>query len=204
MEKKQLILKLIIGLVCSTGIHAQTSLYRDIKANRVGDVITVILQESTSGSSTADKDAASTTDGSATGSVSGNFLPFEPVFGSGATVNFGSNQRNNSVQRQLLQGFISVQIKEVTPSGSLIVEGSRQTEVNGEVHEMSLSGIVRPIDVNGMNEVLSYRIANANISYHKKGGLKGNKKDRGRLRKIAFGALSLGLGAAIIMNQTDG
>jgi flagellar L-ring protein precursor FlgH len=181
--------------------NAQTSLYRDVKANKVGDVITVILKESTSGSSTSDSKLSTNTGGSAGGAVTGNFLPFQPTFGSDAQVNFDSDQKNLSNQRQLLEGFISVQIKDVTPGGDLVVEGNRLTEVNGETHEMMLTGIVRPNDVNSDNQVLSYRIANANISYLKKGGVNSKTKDRGLLKKAAFGVLSAGLGAAIILRQ---
>ncbi len=180
---------------------AQNSLYRDVKAGKVGDIITVILRESTSGSSTSDSKLSSSTDGAAGGSVSGNFLPFEPTFGSDASVKYGSDQRNLSNQRQLLEGFISVQIKEVTPTGDLMVEGNRLTEVNGEVHKMSLSGIVRQNDVNSQNQVLSYRIADANISYQKQGGINSKTKNKGWLKKAAFGALSIGLGAAVILRE---
>ncbi|SMO95817.1 flagellar basal body L-ring protein FlgH [Gracilimonas mengyeensis] len=180
---------------------AQSSLYTDVKAKQIGDVITVILRESTSGSSTSDTQLSTSANGGTEGAVASNFLPFEPTFGAEANVNYGSDQRNLANQRQLLEGFISVQVKEVTPSGDLLVEGNRLTEVNGEVHEMSLSGIVRQNDVNSQNQVLSYRIANANISYQKKGGINPKTKDRGLLKKAVLGAVSLGMGAAILLRQ---
>ncbi|MFP8488635.1 flagellar basal body L-ring protein FlgH [Gracilimonas sp. Q87] len=192
---------LISGLLWPQIASAQKSLYRDVKANTVGDVITVILLESTNGSSTSDARLSSSASGSAGGSMSGNFMPFKPTFGADATVNYGSDQKNLSNQRQLLEGFISVQIKEVTPNGDLIVEGNRLTEVNGEVHEMMLNGIVRQNDVNSDNEVLSYRIANANISYQKKGGINPKTKNRGILKKAAIGVVSLGLSAVVILKQ---
>lgn len=191
------------ALLWPAAISAQNSLYQDVKANQVGDVITVILQESTSGSSTSDSKLSSSAGGSAAGSMTGNFLPFEPTFGSDATVNYGADQKNLSNQRQLLEGFVSVQIIEVTPNGDLIVKGNRITEVNGEVHEMKLDGVVRPTDVNNRNEVLSYRIANANISYLKKGGVSRKTRDKGLIKKVAFGALTAGLGAAVIMQSLD-
>ena len=194
---------LILAIIWPTISNAQNSLYRDVKANSVGDVITVILQESTSGSSTSDSKLSSSAAGTAGGSVTGNFLPFQPTFGTDANVNYGSDQKNLSNQRQLLEGYISVQITEVTPNGDLIVKGNRLTEVNGEIHEMKLDGVVRPTDVNNRNEVLSYRIANANISYLKKGGISKKSRDRKILRKVVFGAVSAGLGAAIIMKAMD-
>jgi flagellar L-ring protein FlgH len=180
---------------------AQTSLYRDVKANQVGDIITVVLVENISGSSTSDARRSSNANGSATGSVSGNFIPFEPTFGSGVKVDYGSDSRNLASQRQLLEGFMSVQIVDVTPLGDLIVQGTRVTEINGETHEMSLKGTVRPNDVDSNNRVLSYRVANANISYQKKGGFAEATKRRGLMRRIVYTGVGLALGAAILARE---
>lgn len=176
------------------------SLFSDVKASQVGDIITVILTENISGSSTADARKSSNANGTASGSVSGNFIPFEPTFGSGAQVNYGSDERNLSNQRQLLEGLMSVQIVEVTPLGDLIVQGTRSTEINGEIHEMKLTGTVRQNDVDSRNRVLSYRVANADISYQQKGGLHEITKRRGMIRRIVLGGVGLALGAAIFMN----
>ena len=169
----------------------------------MGDIITVVLRENLQGSSTTDSKVTSNSNGQATGSLSGNFLPFEPVFGSGVSVNYGSDQKNLATQRQLLEGYVSVQIVEVTEQGDLIVEGKRQTEVNGEVHEMSIAGTVRVNDIDGRNQVLSYRIANAAISYQKMGGIKDKKGSRGILKKVVFGGLGAGLAAAAILRTNS-
>lgn len=188
---------------CFTAVHAQNSLYSDVKAKRVGDIITVVLKENTMGSSTTDSKLSSNSNGQADGSISGNFLPFEPVFGSGVSVNYGSDQKNLATQRQLLEGFVSVQIIEVTDRGDLMVEGSRMTQVNGEVHEMSISGTVRQNDIDGRNQVLSYRIANANISYQKMGGMKDNKRSKGIIKKAVLGGVVGILTAAVVMRSSN-
>ncbi|MEX2600488.1 MAG: flagellar basal body L-ring protein FlgH, partial [Balneolaceae bacterium] len=94
-----------------------------------------------------------------------------------------------------------VQIVDVSPSGDLVVEGVRSTEINGELHEMSLSGVIRPSDVDSRNRVLSYRVANANIRYDKKGGVRGLTKQRGLLRRAIFVGVGAALGAAILLND---
>lgn len=169
----------------------------------MGDIITVVLRENLQGSSTTDSKVTSNTNGQATGSLSGNFMPFEPVFGSGASVNYGTDQKNLATQRQLLEGFVSVQIVEVNNQGDLIVEGKRQTEINGEVHEMSIAGTVRVNDIDGQNQVLSYRIANAEISYQKMGGFKDKKGNKGILKKVVFGGIGAGLAAAAILRSNS-
>jgi flagellar L-ring protein precursor FlgH len=188
-------------LLLSGDVLAQFSLYSDVKAKRVGDIITVVLKENMQGSSTTDSNVKSSVNGQASGSLSGNFMPFEPVFGSGASVNYDNDQKNVATQRQLLEGFVSVQIVEVTERGDLIVEGKRQTEINGEVHEMSISGTVRQNDIDGRNQVLSYRIANAQISYQKMGGMKDNKRSKGLIKKVVFGSVGAILTAAAVLKS---
>lgn len=196
-----IILSLCGMIFIPSHVKAQSSLYSDVKASQVGDIITVILTENISGSSSADARNSTNSNASASGSVSGNFIPFEPTFGSGAQVDYGSDQRNNSAQRQLLEGLMSVQIVEVTPLGDLIVQGTRSTEINGETHEMKLSGTVRQNDVDSQNRVLSFRVANADISYQQKGGIHEITKKRGRIKRIVLGGIGIALGAAIYMNQ---
>lgn len=193
----------LLGLLILSSVpaYAQASLYKDNKANQVGDIITVILVENISGSSTSDSRKSSNADGGASGSVSGNFLPFEPTFGSDVNVNYGSDERNSAGQRQLLEGHMSVRIIEVTPSGDLIVEGTRKTEINSEIHEMNLTGTVRPGDVDTNNQVLSYRVANADISYQKQGGLDEIKQRRGFIKRVVFAGVGVLLGAVIITRE---
>lgn len=184
-------------------VAAQHSLYRDVKANRIGDIITIVLVENISGSTTSDSRSATSIDGSATGTVSGNFLPYEPTFGTGANVDYGSDERNLANQRQLLEGYVSVRIVEVDQTGNLVVEGSRHTEINGEIHEMSIRGIVRTNDIDNRNRVLSYKLANADIKYQKKGGLLESVKPKGSFSRLAFRLVSAGLAAIAIKKAME-
>ncbi|MEX0680367.1 MAG: flagellar basal body L-ring protein FlgH [Balneolales bacterium] len=184
-----------------TTVFGQHSLYRDVKANQVGDIITVVLMENISGSSTTDSRQASNTGGQVSGSTSGNFLPFEPYFGSDASVAYNSDERNLANQRQLLQGHLSVQITEISERGDLIVNGNRITEINGELHEVKLKGIVRSNDVDSDNSVPSYRVANAEISYQKKGGYRQLSRRAGFTRRIIFWGVSAAMGAAILVRE---
>lgn len=205
MDKNNIVMKYVYltGIVLmlfliAEPVVAQHSLYRDVKANRVGDIITIVLVENISGSTTSDARSASSIDGSATGTVSGNFLPYEPTFGTGARVDYGSDERNLANQGQLLEGYVSVQIVEVDQMGNLVVEGSRQTEINGEVHEMNIRGLVRTNDIDNRNRVLSYKLANADIKYQKKGGLIDSVKPKKSFSRLAFRLVSVGLAAITI------
>lgn len=205
MEKNIMIKKtlFVAFLVALTGlfstVEAQRSLYQDIKAHQIGDIITIILTENISGTSSSDARNSADSNAGANGSVSGNFIPFQPTFGSDVNVNYGENQRNSSSQGQLLKGLMSVQIKDVTESGDLLVEGTRLTEINGERHEMNLVGTVRPMDIDSQNRVHSYRVANADIVYKQHGGrFSGATKKRGFLTRAVLTGLGVALGAVIV------
>lgn len=184
----------VLILTLALPASAQRSLYRDNKASRVGDVITVILVENISGSSTRDERATSNQSGQLQGSLGGNIMPLEPFFSSDASVSSNSNSNFLANQQQLLQGNLSVRIIDVTPTGDLVVEGSRSTEINGEKHWVKLSGLVRPTDVDNTNSVLSYRVANAEISYLKEESLQQAWRRPGKLRR----AVMYGIGATLV------
>lgn len=61
--------------------------------------------------------------------------------------------------------------------------------VNGEVHSMKLTGVVRPTDVQTSNTIMSYQIAQANIEYERKGGMKRSIFKPGRV--VRFGAFAV-------------
>lgn len=184
----------ILILSIAMPANAQRSLYRDIKAGKVGDVITVILVENISGSSTRDERASSNQTGQLQGSLGGNIMPLEPFFSSDASVSSNTNSNFLANQQQLLRGNLSVRIIDVTPNGDLVVEGSRATEINGEKHWVKLSGMVRPSDVDNTNSVLSYRVANAEISYMKEESIKQAWRKPGKLRR----AVMYGIGATLV------
>ena len=64
-----------------------------------------------------------------------------------------------------LTGTISTIVTEVLPNGDLRIEGKREVTVNSETQLMSISGIVRRVDVDTKNTVLSSAIADAKIEY---------------------------------------
>lgn len=193
---------LLLFTVPAVQVSAQNSLFSDVKAANIGDIITIVLAENISGSSTADSRKSSNVDGSTSGTMTGNFLPFEPTFGSNVRVNYGSDSRNLATQRQLLQGYFSVEIVNITPLGNLQVQGSRRTIINGETHEMSLNAHVRSSDIDNRNRVLSYRLANAEISYQKIGGdLNQLKEGRGFLRRAIFIGVGVLLTSVVVANQ---
>lgn len=138
-------------------------LFDDRRANRVGDIVTIRLEERT----TSRKSAETNYSKSSSQSVD------EPtLFGSmvGDLVNrFGSNSDFNggaeSDQSNSLQGTISAVVAEVLPNGLLIIQGEKWLNLNRGEEYVRVSGLVRPEDIDGANTISSMRLADARIAY---------------------------------------
>ncbi len=153
-------------------------LYEDIKARRIGDILTVRLIENTDGSkstnTTADRQSTTTVTNPTILGASPEFnVPGFVPLTSTKNLNLETNLSSNSAfegsgessQKNKLTGDISVTVVEVLPNGNLIVRGEKRLTINNGNEYISLSGIVRPIDIQSDNSVLSTQIADATIMY---------------------------------------
>ena len=146
-------------------------LFMDNRARRVGDLLTVSVNENTGATNTearamkkdtaassdinfAGKAAAGGTTKSASGDLSGGSTSDRSFQG---TANFSS-------ERQLLDQM-TVTVVDILPNGNLVVEGYRRRLVQNETRLLRVSGIVRPNDIEIPNQVDSRFIANFNVSY---------------------------------------
>jgi len=152
--------------------NGRAYLYEDIRAMRVGDIITVKIVEKHKGSKTADTSAEreSTVKNSITGNTIGipdmvlnKFQANSLGIDASAKGKFGG--KGATSREDTLTGTLSAMVTEVFPNGDLRIEGSREVTVNSEKQTMILSGIVRRVDVDTKNTVLSSAIADAKIQY---------------------------------------
>ena len=91
---------------------------------------------------------------------------------------------------------------EVDRAGNLTIEGERRLNVDGDVHLMTVRGVVRAADVGPSNTVLSYQIANADVVYAQEGG--GPKFLKGRfLTLVGTVAVIVGVLALGAMSGSD-
>jgi flagellar L-ring protein precursor FlgH len=146
-------------------------LFVDERARRIGDVLTIQVQEQTNignqDQRQLSKDAKAsgifTFKGSTQGgkSTRSGQVDFEP---SGSSQRAFDGTSNYTVGRSFID-TLSVTVIDVLPNGNLVVEGFRRQVVTGEQRMMRVSGIVRPDDITLTNTVLSQFIANLQISY---------------------------------------
>ncbi|MDH5693477.1 MAG: flagellar basal body L-ring protein FlgH [Gammaproteobacteria bacterium] len=150
------------------------SLFSDVSAKRVGDVITVILQENTN---------ASKSTSTQTQKESNVDIPVPTIFGQGITYkgqnilsanlesDRGFSGQGDSSQSNRLTGRVTVTVSEVLANGYLVVQGEKRLTLNQGSEHIRFSGIVRPADIRSDNTVLSSTVANAQIIYGGTGAL---------------------------------
>ena len=150
--------------------NGRAYMFEDLRASRVGDIVIVQIVEqhkgSKSASTTADRD--STFDGKVGGSFfSLNNLASAMAGGTELNMDFQNEfEGSGSTSREdTLTGTIAARVVEVMPNGDLRIKGRREVTVNSEKQTMIISGIVRRIDLDTQNTVLSTNIANAKIQY---------------------------------------
>ncbi|MFK7828968.1 MAG: flagellar basal body L-ring protein FlgH [Congregibacter sp.] len=150
------------------------SLFTDVRAHQIGDIVSVLLVEQTSAAKSADTGL----DKSSNTSITDPTLFGAPVTINGR-YNLGSSlQSSNSFegegtsnQSNSLQGSIAVQVSRVLPNGNLVVQGEKWIRINQGDEYIRLRGIVRPADVGPNNTIASTQIADARISYSGTGPL---------------------------------
>lgn len=145
------------------------SLTQDRRAYRVGDILTVRLDESTQASKQARTNFGKKNDVT---------IGVPQAFGHSVDKLSGSvdgdrnfNGNASSQQQNSLRGSITVAVFKVLPNGVLAVRGEKWLTLNQGDEYMRVTGLVRADDVERDNTVSSQRIANARISYAGRGAL---------------------------------
>ncbi len=146
-----------------------SSLLRDQRAIRAGDILTVVLNEATQSSKSAgtsfDKSAEI---GIEIPSLFGKAVPDANTSAEGSREFSGSAR---SSQQNTLLGFIAVTVHKVLPNGTLLIKGEKTLHLNQGDEFIRLSGLVRIDDIDTNNYISSQQIANAVISYSGEGAL---------------------------------
>ena len=151
----------------------EQNLYDDRKAFRVGDIITITLNEKTQASKKANSDIQKDNK---------TKMGLTSLFGSGMTTNnpigggdlslsaeYGGSRDakgdSQAGQSNSLTGSITVTVAEVLPNGILSVRGEKWMTLNTGNELVRIAGLVRADDIATDNTVSSTRVADARITY---------------------------------------
>jgi flagellar L-ring protein precursor FlgH len=144
------------------------NIYADTKAKRVGDIISVELQENTQASKNAKTEYGrdQNYDLNPIAGLGGNNVNL-----GGDSIQLGVSSSNaftgdsKSDQSNSLSGTISVSVLKVFANGNLLVRGEKWIALNTGKEYLRLTGIIRQQDISANNSIASTKIANARIEY---------------------------------------
>lgn len=85
-----------------------------------------------------------------------------------------------------ITGSIGAIVTSVLPNGNITIFGQRELKVNNEAQYITVSGIVRPKDIDGDNRVKSTYLADARIEYSGRGVIADTQKVGWLTRVLAF------------------
>ncbi len=150
------------------------ALFEDQKARKVGDILTVLLVETT----TAKTSAATSTNKKTNSTITGPKILGQSVTYNGVQIldnSLGSNHdfsgSGDSTQSNALNGNIGAIVVRRLANGNLVIRGEKNLQLNQGDETVSVEGVVRPEDIAPDNSIPSSRIANARIAYSGKGTL---------------------------------
>ncbi len=166
--------------------YMANSLYSDMTARRVGDIITITLSENTNASKSAGTSTSkdTTVDLDTITGLGGQALNI-----GGQSVQLGVSSSNEfegdaaTNQSNSLSGNISVTVVEVLPNDNLVIRGEKWLTLNHGDEYIRLTGIIRLSDISPENEVFSTKIANARIQYSGTGSF-ASAQEKGWLTKF--------------------
>lgn len=162
--------------------------FRDVKARRLGDLVTVQVVEATSAIQEA------TTESSRASEVSYNVNNLAGAEKKVAELpNLISADRSSTFtgdaatsRRSTVSTSLTARVVEVFPNRNLLIEANREVLVNGERQLVTLRGVVRPTDISADNVVLSTRIAEMELEVDGR-GLVADAQKPGWLFKVLNG-----------------
>jgi flagellar L-ring protein precursor FlgH len=156
-----------------SNFSVMTDLTRDPRASRVDDVVTILVSESnsavTSGATQTSRKS------SANSSITGL-----PGIKSAAATTMLSNLAKMSGDTELngqgttsrtttLKTNLTARVTRVLPNGFLVIEGTKNVQINSEWQVVTVRGVVRPADLASDNTVPSQRIAQLEVKLDGKG-----------------------------------
>lgn len=155
--------------------NTSVSLFEDIRARRVGDILTVVLAEKTDAKKEASTTTAKDTNvdlgnptvmGAPLSFNSPGFLPKRSLtLANSVDTAQKFNGTGDSTQSNSLTGNVTVTVVEVLANGNLVVRGEKTLRINQGDEYLRVSGVVRPADISSSNSVLSTQLADARIAY---------------------------------------
>jgi flagellar L-ring protein precursor FlgH len=144
---------------------------RDMRASQVDDVLTVVVAEQASAVTTGNTKTArvsSTKNNiSALAGVTKAVGPWANLAGVSGDTELSGQGTTSRVTT--LSTTLTARVTHVLPNGGLVVEASKDIQINSERQTITVRGVVRPADIGPNNSVQSDRLGQLEVRVNGKG-----------------------------------
>ena len=143
----------------------------DLRANRVGDIVTVLVAERASAVASGDvKTQRQSNVKSSVNALAGIKRAAGPLANlAGASTQTALDGQGSTTRQSLITATLTAHVTHVLPNGSMVIEGVKHVQVNSEDQAITVRGIIRPVDVETDNTVPSDRISQMELKVNGKG-----------------------------------
>ena len=154
-------------------------LVTDARAQSVNDVVVVVIDEQATANRNASTIATKQDERTAQltsflgmiAKLQKQYPDFDGATAMGLTSDSTFNGIGQTSRSDRLQATVPSMVRQILPNGTLFIEGHRVVLVNDEEHHFYISGVIRPEDIDGLGQVQSSRIADAQIEFTGRGTL---------------------------------
>lgn len=166
---------------------ARQTFFKDQRAHKVGDIVTVLIDINDQGNLTNE---TKTTRTNTEGVGVPNFLGLESKLGSllpkavdpANLANVNSDQEKDGkgtlTRQEKIQLKLAAIVTQLLPNGNFVIKGRQQVRVNYELRDLTLDGVIRPEDILNNNSISYEKIAEARIAYGGKGSMSDIQQSR--------------------------
>jgi flagellar L-ring protein FlgH len=148
-----------------------SDLTSDLRARRVGDIVTILVQERasavSSGTVKTQRNSSLQASITAAGGITRATGPLANLAKAGT--NSSLDGQGATTRDTTLTATISAVVTQVLPNGSLVIQGTKNVKINNENQVLGLRGLVRPVDLDTTNTVSSDRVAQMDLQVNGKG-----------------------------------
>ena len=144
---------------------------RDLRASQVDDVLTIVVAEQASAVATgATKTQRTSSNKHSVTALAGPTNPTGPLANLAATSGDTQLSGQGSTSRvTTLSTTLSARVSHVLPNGALVIEATKDIQINSERQTITVRGVARPSDIDSTNSIRSNRLAELEVKVNGKG-----------------------------------
>lgn len=166
------------GAPSSLWRSGRRSFFNDQRASRVGDILTVAIEidDKAEVSNSSERSRSTSTSAGVTNffgaeQALGHLLGSDPSTLVNAQASSDHSGDGAINRKEKIELNLAAVIVDRLPNGNLVIAGRQEVRINGELRELTVSGVIRPEDISAENTIRHDQIAEARVSYGGRGQL---------------------------------